>query len=206
MEVTAITSPRGQSPRGRISPELIPTCLSPRKSLHRPSSGLNFGQMKYPLLHSIRSPLSPSARGTSGFVEQQTSQSFYDLLGISDDVGLDDIKQAYRQLARKYHPDVCPPEQAEEYTRRFIEVQEAYETLSDPRRKNLYDSHLAMGFVSGASGNKRWDYPQEELMKEEWKSRWEAQLSNLKWRGDLNDGSQSMSWGARMRQKRHSSN
>lgn len=148
--------------------------------------------------------MSPSARATMGSVEQRPSQSFYELLGISGDVGLDDIKQAYRQLARKYHPDVCPPEHADEYTRRFIEVQEAYETLSDPGRKNLYDGHLAMGFASGASGNKRWDYPQEELMKEEWKSRWEAQLSNLKWRGDLDNGSQPLSWAARMRQKRNS--
>lgn len=199
MEVTAITSPKG-----RMCPELFPTCLSPQKHLHRSFSGTNYGHMKYPSLHSSRSPLSPSARATSSFVEQHPSQSFYDLLGISDDVGLTDIKQAYRQLARKYHPDVCPPEQAEEYTRRFIEVQEAYETLSDPRRKNLYDSRLAMGFASGVSGNKSWDYPQEELMKEDWKSRWEAQLTNLKWRGDLNDGSQPLSWGARMRQKKRS--
>ncbi|KAH9288371.1 hypothetical protein KI387_032488 [Taxus chinensis] len=196
MEITAITSPKGL-----ICPELIPTCKSPRKTMQRSFSGLNHSHIRYPSLHSSRPPLSPPTRATLNFVEQNPSQSFYDLLGISEDVGLPDIKQAYRQLARKYHPDVCPPEQAEEYTRRFIEVQEAYETLSDPRRKNSYDSNLAMGIASGVNGGKHWKHAQEELAKEEWKTRWEVQLSNLKWKGDLNE-SQPMSWGARMRQNR----
>jgi hypothetical protein len=45
-----------------------------------------------------------------------------------------EIKQAYKQLARKYHPNVSPPGRVDEYTKRFILVQEAYEILSDPRR------------------------------------------------------------------------
>ncbi|MBF6096444.1 J domain-containing protein, partial [Nocardia cyriacigeorgica] len=59
--------------------------------------------------------------------------SFYELLGITESGTLPEIKQACKQLARKYHPDVSPPARVEEYTRRFIRVQEAYETLSDPR-------------------------------------------------------------------------
>ncbi|RRT50808.1 hypothetical protein B296_00040675 [Ensete ventricosum] len=46
----------------------------------------------------------------------------------------DDVKRACKQMVRKCRTDVSPPDRAEEYTRRFIEVQEAYETLSDPRR------------------------------------------------------------------------
>ncbi|CAL0311944.1 unnamed protein product [Lupinus luteus] len=55
------------------------------------------------------------------------------------------IKQAYKQLVRKYHPDVSPPDRVEEYTKRFILVQEAYETLSDPRLRDMYDRDMAMG-------------------------------------------------------------
>ncbi|MCO5614271.1 hypothetical protein L7F22_068549 [Adiantum nelumboides] len=67
-----------------------------------------------------------------------------------------DIKQAYRQLARKYHPDVCPSHQAEESTRRFIEIQQAYETLSDPRLRAIYDHAVAMGRGSAATGRMPW--------------------------------------------------
>lgn len=71
--------------------------------------------------------------------------SFYDLLGIPETGSLLEIKQAYKQLARKYHPDVSPPDRVEEYTQRFIRVQEAYETLSDPRMRELYDRDMANG-------------------------------------------------------------
>ncbi|CAA3007377.1 Hypothetical predicted protein [Olea europaea subsp. europaea] len=71
--------------------------------------------------------------------------SFYDLLGISETGTQLEIKQAYKQQARKYHPDVSPPDKVQEYTERFIRVQEAYETLSDPRRRALYDSDMAKG-------------------------------------------------------------
>ena len=71
--------------------------------------------------------------------------SFYELLGIPETVTSVEIKQAYKQLARKYHPDVSPPGRAEEYTQRFIRVQEAYETLSDPSRRAMYDRDMAMG-------------------------------------------------------------
>ncbi|OAY32851.1 chaperone protein dnaJ 20, chloroplastic [Manihot esculenta] len=72
-------------------------------------------------------------------------QSFYDLLRIPKSGTLSEIKKAYKQLARKYHPDVSPPGRAEEYTKRFLQVQEAYETLSDPKSRALYDRDMAGG-------------------------------------------------------------
>lgn len=82
--------------------------------------------------------------------------TFYELLGIPETGSLLEIKQAYKQLARKYHPDVSPPDRVDEYTQRFIQVHEAYETLSDPRRRELYDRHMAKGlhlaFVSRRRG------------------------------------------------------
>ncbi|XP_066324535.1 chaperone protein dnaJ 13-like [Miscanthus floridulus] len=56
-----------------------------------------------------------------------------------------EVRAVYRRLALKYHPDVSPPGAAAENTRRFIEVQEVYETLSDPSHCANYDSALARG-------------------------------------------------------------
>lgn len=82
--------------------------------------------------------------------------SFYDLLGISETGSLVEIKQAYKQLARKYHPDVSPPDRVEEYTQRFIRVQEAYETLSDPRRRAVYDRDRDNGLRFALSSRRRY--------------------------------------------------
>ncbi|RWW77653.1 hypothetical protein BHE74_00014173 [Ensete ventricosum] len=83
--------------------------------------------------------------------------SFYEMLGIPESGSFDDIKRAYKQMALKYHPDVSPPDLADEYTRRFIEVQEAYETLSDPRLRALYDRDLARGLHLAFSARRRVD-------------------------------------------------
>lgn len=77
--------------------------------------------------------------------QETTARTFYDLLGISAEGSLDEVRAAYRRLALKYHPDVSPPGAAAENTLRFIEVQEAYETLSDPSRRASYDRALARG-------------------------------------------------------------
>lgn len=85
-----------------------------------------------------------------------TDMSFYELLGIPESGTLIEIKQAYKQLARKYHPDVSPPDRVEEYTQRFIQVQEAYETLSDPRSRALYDRDMARGLHLAFSARRRY--------------------------------------------------
>lgn len=64
---------------------------------------------------------------------------FYDLLGIKPSASSDEIKRAYRRLARKYHPDVSKVPDAEE---RFKEVQQAYSTLKDPLERRYYDQVL----------------------------------------------------------------
>ncbi|CAG7897051.1 unnamed protein product [Brassica rapa] len=136
-------------------------------------------------------------------VKQSEDLSFYDLLGVTESVTLPEIKQAYKQLARKYHPDVSPPDQVEEYTDRFIRVQEAYETLSDPRRRVLYDRDLSMGFSFSFSGRRRNRYHEEVVEeKSEWKKKWQTQLSGLKKRSHQKENN-SMSWAARMRRQQH---
>lgn len=72
-------------------------------------------------------------------------KDYYDVLGVARDASADDIKRAYRKLARKYHPDVSTETDAET---RFKEVGEAYETLKDPEKRAAYDQ-LGAGFQHG---------------------------------------------------------
>lgn len=74
-------------------------------------------------------------------------KDYYKILGVSRDASQDDIKRAYRRLARKYHPDVSKEANAEA---RFKEVNEANEALKDPEKRRTYD----------ALGN-QWDPGQE---------------------------------------------
>jgi curved DNA-binding protein len=64
------------------------------------------------------------------------SKSLYDTLGVSENASADEIKKAYRKLARKYHPDINKEESAVE---KFKEINAAYEVLSDPQKKQQYD-------------------------------------------------------------------
>ena len=72
-------------------------------------------------------------------------KDYYKILGVPRDAGEDDIKKAYRKLARKYHPDVSKEANAKE---KFQEVSEAYETLRDKEKRAAYDS-LGSGFRQG---------------------------------------------------------
>jgi molecular chaperone DnaJ len=75
------------------------------------------------------------------------ARDYYEVLGVARDADKEDIKRAYRRLARKYHPDVNKETGAEE---RFKEINHAYEVLSEPEIRERYDRFGEAGVSSGA--------------------------------------------------------
>jgi molecular chaperone DnaJ len=72
-----------------------------------------------------------------------TKQDFYELLGVSRNANAKEIRSAFRKLARKYHPDLNPGDKSAE--EKFKQLQEAYDVLSDTKKRQMYDQH---GFYS----------------------------------------------------------
>ncbi|HEX7719790.1 MAG TPA: DnaJ domain-containing protein, partial [Woeseiaceae bacterium] len=63
-------------------------------------------------------------------------KDYYKILDVARDASAEDVKRAYRRLARKFHPDVSKEADAEV---RFKEMKEAYEVLKDPEKRSAYD-------------------------------------------------------------------
>jgi molecular chaperone DnaJ len=76
-----------------------------------------------------------------------TKQDYYELLGVTRKAPQKEIRQAYRKLARKYHPDLNPGDKSSE--EKFKQVQEAYEVLSDTKKRQMYDQ---FGFETPGAG------------------------------------------------------
>ncbi len=86
-----------------------------------------------------------------------TKKDYYEILGLKKGASIDEVKSAYKKLAKKYHPDISKEEHAEE---KFKEVLEAYSVLSDEKKKSNYDQfgHAAEGFQGFERGFEGFDF------------------------------------------------
>ncbi|CAI9109382.1 OLC1v1009195C1 [Oldenlandia corymbosa var. corymbosa] len=81
-------------------------------------------------------------------MRNRNNNNFYELLSLDPSrkkIGFDEIKRAYRSQALKFHPDTCSSSTKDESTRHFLEIKKAYETLSDPILREIYDEDLRFG-------------------------------------------------------------
>src|ERR1700756_4752097 len=72
-----------------------------------------------------------------------TKKDYYEILGVKKSASADEVRKAFRKLARKYHPDVNPGDKAAE--EKFKALSEANDVLSDPKKRKIYDQ---LGFYS----------------------------------------------------------
>ncbi|KAF6085723.1 DnaJ heat shock protein family (Hsp40) member B6 [Phyllostomus discolor] len=86
---------------------------------------------------------------------------YYEVLGVQRHASAEDIKKAYRKLALKWHPDKNP-DNKEEAERKFKQVAEAYEVLSDAKKRDIYDKYGKEG-LNGGGGGSHFDSPFSEF-------------------------------------------
>eukprot|EP00074_Homo_sapiens_P000955 NP_001001394.1 dnaJ homolog subfamily B member 3 [Homo sapiens] len=85
---------------------------------------------------------------------------YYEVLDVPRQASSEAIKKAYRKLALKWHPDKNP-ENKEEAERRFKQVAEAYEVLSDAKKRDIYDRYGEAGAEGGCTGGRPFEDPFE---------------------------------------------
>ncbi|XP_055985097.1 LOW QUALITY PROTEIN: dnaJ homolog subfamily B member 8 [Sorex fumeus] len=84
--------------------------------------------------------------------------SYYEVLGVQAGASQEDIKKAYRKLALRWHPDKNP-DNKEEAEKKFKQVSEAYEVLSDAKKRSLYDRAGCGGWRAGGGGSTPYNSP-----------------------------------------------
>ena len=104
-------------------------------------------------------------------------KDYYKTLGVPKNATTDDIKKAYRKLARQHHPDVNRKPEAE---KKFKEINEANEVLSDPEKRKRYDT-IAVAMVTPADGPSFGIAPAGTWMCMAWSSKNPVGMPNSAW-------------------------
>eukprot|EP00262_Sarcandra_glabra_P005044 TRINITY_DN162_c0_g1_i3.p1 TRINITY_DN162_c0_g1~~TRINITY_DN162_c0_g1_i3.p1 ORF type:complete len:183 (-),score=12.58 TRINITY_DN162_c0_g1_i3:43-591(-) len=144
------------------------------------------------LRFTISAKATSTSTSTATAPAPETAQkvtTMYDLLSVTESAGIDEIKAAYRQVARKWHPDTCRSDNKDFFTQQFIKAREAYEVLSDPVLREDYDYQLKNEINGGGM------FKKSEITEGGFGD-WETQLEALRRRSSNRATS---SWGSRMR-------
>ncbi|MFZ5424502.1 MAG: DnaJ C-terminal domain-containing protein [Patescibacteria group bacterium] len=80
------------------------------------------------------------------------TRDYYEVLGVDKKASAEEIKKAYRKLAREHHPDMVADHDKDGAEERFKEINEAYQVLSDPQKKQMYDQYGHAGFGAQQNG------------------------------------------------------
>src|SRR3989441_11289871 len=141
--------------RSRIAWSMFPTasswCCSPpaaRSNCSRARAPWSSRTTRRSSPRCARSPPARSGSSTAADARAMAKErDLYAILGVGRTAGADEIKKAYRRLARKHHPDLNPGDkQAEE---RFKEISVAHDVLTDPAKRKLYDEFGLEGLQAG---------------------------------------------------------
>ncbi|XP_058098881.1 chaperone protein dnaJ 11, chloroplastic-like [Magnolia sinica] len=125
----------------RSSPQFLGPRISP------PSSSVNCVSSRKPRV--ISAAYTSTLQSSSS--DLASTSSLYDVLGLSAGATFQEIKSAYRRLARSCHPDVVKMDRKDTSADEFMKIHAAYSTLSDPDKRADYDRTLVGGWQSRAS-------------------------------------------------------
>lgn len=153
------------------------------------------------------SKFSVTCRATNYNTENESKTNFYKLLDLSpnSNTSMDEIKRAYRSMALRYHPDVAvrrdDDSSMKESTRLFVQLNEAYRTLSDPVLREEYDCELGLTANSSCSSSCRsTTYKfRKDMNNVGPNSQWRQQLLELKRRSTGRMARKEGSWASRVR-------
>lgn len=150
------------------------------------------------------SKFSVTCRATNYNTENESKTNFYKVLSLSpnSNTSMDEIKRAYRSMALRYHPDVADhrddDSSMKESTRLFVQLNEAYKTLSDPVLREEYDCELGLTANSFSCRSTTYKF-RKDMNNVGPNSQWRQQILELKRRSTGRMARKEGSWASRVR-------
>ena len=121
-------------------------------------------------------------------------RDYYDVLGVAPDAGAEEIKRAYRQLARRYHPDISGDDRGTA----FLELSRAYEVLADPDRRRSYDAALRQPIGAWLSDEIAIDFPSVSSVLDGMRQSFFGQMPHARLAADIELTPEEAFWGAQV--------